>query len=135
MVAELFSKSASSINMNNLSGVFEQFVEKRIGRDLEVKLNLVPTHLTIKQFKEFEKKKKSILKSLMQLAIGEHFMGYKMPNVVKLATIKKHKRDINSTGIATILKSSQVKFSHYTFSIKFCLLNMENHHVIETDFV
>jgi Ankyrin repeats (3 copies)/NB-ARC domain len=133
MVAELFSKSASSINMNNLSGLFEQFVEKRIGRDLEVKLNLLPTHP--KQFKDFEKKKKSILKSLMLLAIREHFMEYQKPNVVKLATIKKHKRDINSTGIATILKPSRVKFSHYTFSeylsIKFCLSNMENDRVIE----
>lgn len=134
MVAELYAKSPSSVTMSNISGLFEQFVVKRIERDLEEKMNLDPNHP--KQFIDFEKRKKRILDSLMQLAMRENFTEYREQNVGRFAAIrKKDESDINSTGIATIMKSSKVQFSHHTFSeylsIKFCLLNLQDNQVRE----
>jgi hypothetical protein len=133
MVAELYAKSASSINMNNLLGLFDQFVEKRISRDLKEKMNVNPIHP--KQFKDFEKRKKSILESLMLLALRENFAEFQAPNIVKLESIRrKHGRDINYTGIATIVHSSKVQFSHHTFAeylcIKYCLAKLQDSRVL-----
>lgn len=133
MVAELYAKSESSINMNNLSGLFDQFVEKRICRDLKEKMNLDPTHP--KQSQDFDIKKKGILESLMQLAMRENFTDYQAPRVVNVAAIRKnHEKDINYTGIATIVNSKTVKFSHHTFAeylgMKFCLAKMKDKRVL-----
>jgi hypothetical protein len=133
MVAELYAKCASSVTMNNIHGLFEQFVEKRICRDLVEKLNLNPFHP--KQSEDFEKRKKNILESLMHLAMRENFSEYQERDVDQLAAIlREHERDINYTGIA-VVNATTVQFSHHTFaeylSIKFCLLNLQDSRVLE----
>jgi len=134
MVAELFAKSDGPkvINFkNNLSELFERFVQQRIDKDLKEKVGIKPTHP--KQSSNFIKMKKNIDDCLMLLATKGCFAEFQSKRLYSLG--RRFKKEVNATGIALVGKKFKVTFSHWTFAeyfcAKYCLTSMEKPPVMQ----
>jgi len=133
MVAELFAMSDGprTIDFNNLSELFERFVQQRIDKDLLEKVGMQRTHP--KQSSNFNKTKKNIEDCLMLLATKGCFAEFECKTLESLG--KRFKKEVNATGIALVGKKFKVTFSHWTFAeyfcAKYCLANMEKPLVLQ----